>query len=310
MPNIIIYLQNPKVTSWTINPAQLERLRVTFPRCDIQNAENETDFLNYIRHADAVITWNFKKAWYDANPRLNAVFTPAAGHDWVSADPSGKTKTYYGAWHGKIMRESLISMMLYFNRRIHLSLAEQKAHRWDKTPYDTVNILGSQTVLIIGYGHIAVQCAELLKAFGCEVIGVKRDPLKRPMPSPADRIAGMEHLPTLLPQADHVVFLLPGGTETDRIFKSSYFGLMKPSACVFNLGRGNCYDENDLVQALKSGAVYGAGLDVFDPEPLNASSPLWDLPNILITPHSSAIARQYLDFYLDEAIPQLQKELS
>jgi phosphoglycerate dehydrogenase-like enzyme len=110
----------------------------------------------------------------------------------------------------------------------------------------------------------------------------------------------------LLPTADHVVLVLPGGQETDELFTSEHFDMMKPGSCLYNLGRGNCYREEDLVRALTNGTLAGAGLDVFREEPLPHSSPLWKLPNVLITPHSSAISSEYLDLYMEEWVENVR----
>ena len=110
-----------------------------------------------------------------------------------------------------------------------------------------------------------------------------------------------------LPCADHVVLLLPGGRATDGIFTERHFNAMKPGAFLYNLGRGNCYREEDLITALKNGTIAGAGLDVFAEEPLPADSPLWEQPNVLITPHSSAISREYIDLFIREWLETLRK---
>jgi phosphoglycerate dehydrogenase-like enzyme len=115
-----------------------------------------------------------------------------------------------------------------------------------------------------------------------------------------DRMITFDKLEDELPDADHVVFVLPGGVETDGIFTARHFNAMKPGAYLYNLGRGNCYREADLLIALKNGPLAGAGLDVFTEEPLSSSSPLWDQPNVLITPHSSAISREYIDLFIEE----------
>jgi len=104
-----------------------------------------------------------------------------------------------------------------------------------------------------------------------------------------------------------VVIVLPGGAETDGIFTARHFNAMKPGAYLYNLGRGNCYSEEDLLDALKNGPLAGAGLDVFAEEPLPPTSPLWEQPNVLITPHSSGISREYIDLFIHEWIEKLRK---
>ena len=95
------------------------------------------------------------------------------------------------------------------------------------------------------------------------------------------------------------MLLLPGGSETDNVFTPRHFSAMKPGAYLYNLGRGNCYQEEDLLRALETGPLAGAAPDVFAREPLPPASPLWRKGNVLITPHSSAISREYIDLFIE-----------
>ena len=200
------------------------------------------------------------------------------------------------------MRESLLAMMLHFNRRLDLASDNKKKKIWDRRIYDGASSLFSQQVLILGYGTIGRQMGELLKAFGARITGVKRSTAGFANDPSAARVVTFDKLNEELPMADHVVLVLPGGPETDGLFTEQHFDLMKPGSYLYNLGRGNCYQEESLVRALKNGPLAGAGLDVFPEEPLPPSSLLWTLPNALITPHASAISREYLDLYIEEWI--------
>jgi phosphoglycerate dehydrogenase-like enzyme len=167
--------------------------------------------------------------------------------------------------------------------------------------------LFSQKVLIIGFGSLGKSMAELLEAFGARITGVKRNTTGFDGNSDIDKLITFDLLEEELPYADHVVFVLPGEVETDGIFTARHFKAMKQGAYLYNLGRGNCYREEDLINALKDGSLAGAGLDVFAEEPLPLTSPLWELPNVLITPHSSAISREYIDLFIQEWIETLQR---
>jgi phosphoglycerate dehydrogenase-like enzyme len=107
--------------------------------------------------------------------------------------------------------------------------------------------------------------------------------------------------------ADHVACVLPGDTGTDSLLDAAAFARMKRSAYVYNLGRGNAIDAQALVSALNSGQIAGAFLDVVPEEPLPADSPLWDVPNLYLTPHASAIQAEYLDLYFEELGPELAR---
>ncbi|KAB0671030.1 D-2-hydroxyacid dehydrogenase [Oryzomonas sagensis] len=304
--NLLIHLHN-NVDAFSLKPRHLDLIRGMLPATRITVAEGNSDFLDRLPAADCALTWVFKPDWYEGAPRLKALFTPAAGHDWVAADPTGRVKTFYGSFHGRIMRESLLAMMLHFNRRVGKSLSDQQGRIWDRPGYSDCVALFSQRVLIVGFGSLGRSIAELLAAFGARITAVKRDTRGFAGAPHVDKVIPFGSLEEELPSADHVVLVLPGGAATDGIFTPRHFTAMKPGAYLYNLGRGNCYREEDLLSALKTGRLAGAGLDVFAEEPLPPASALWDQPNVVITPHSSAISREYLDLFIHEWVGILRE---
>lgn len=303
--NLLVYLKND-VDSFSIKPRHLDRIRAAFPGIRLMEATGREDFCEKMTDAAWIMTWSFRAEWYEKAPRLEVVFTPAAGHDWVPPDPSGRVKNFYGRFHGRIMRESLLAMMLYFNRRLAAASDNQKCGIWDRRVFDGSCALFSQRVLIVGYGNVGRQAAELLKAFGAKITGVKRTTAGFENDLFAEKVVSFDKLQDELPVADHVVLILPGGPETEGLFTDRHFGWMKPGSYLYNLGRGNCCREADLVRALISGPLAGAGLDVFPEEPLPRSSPFWRLPNVFITPHASAISSEYLDLYVEEWVESVR----
>lgn len=303
---LLIHLHN-SIDAFSCKPRHLEQLRAALPGVAISVAEGNDDFLEKLADAQCALVWRFKAEWYGRAPQLKAVFTPAAGRDWTAGDPSGRVKTVYGSFHGLIMRESLLSMMLYFNRQLARSLDDQRHRQWGRTGYSGCEGLFSQRVLIVGFGALGQSMAEVLKSFGATIIGVRRNPATVQGNAHVDRVVAFDRLEEELPTADHVVLLLPGGTATDGIFTARHFSAMKRGAYLYNLGRGNCYREEDLSTALDNGPLAGAGLDVFAAEPLPADSPLWEKPNVLITPHSSAISREYIDLFIEEFLGNLKQ---
>ena len=303
--NLLIHLQN-SVDAFSLKPHHADRIRKILPDARIIITESTRDFLEKLPEADCALVWSFKAEWYENAPKLRAIFTPAAGHDWVAEDPAGRVSTYYGKFHGRIMRESLLSIILYFNRQVGKSLSDQRDKVWGRLGYNESVSLFSQKVLIIGYGSLGQSMAELLKAFGAGVVGVRQNAGGFEGRRNVDRIISFDRLEEELPHADHVVILLPGGAETDDIISERHFKQMKQGACLYNLGRGNCYREEDLLNALNNGPLAKAGLDVFAEEPLPPTSPLWEHPNVLITPHSSAISREYIDLFIQEWIERIR----
>src|SRR5450631_983230 len=250
--NLLIHLHN-SVDSFSLKPRHIDLICGIFPDTRITVAEGSRDFLEKLPEADCVLAWAFKSAWYKDAPKLKALFTPAAGHDWVAADPAGRVKTFYGTFHGRIMRESLLSMMLHFNRHIGKSLADLKNRDWGRLGYNECAALFNQRVLIVGFGSLGQSMAGLLKAFGAEITAVKRDTRGFEGNPDVDRVITFDRIEEELPYADHVVLVLPGGAETDGIFTARHLKAMKPGAYLYNLGRGNCYREEDLLIALRNG---------------------------------------------------------
>ena len=142
-------------------------------------------------------------------------------------------------------------------------------------------------MIIVGFGDIGAACGKLVKAFGTKVIGFKRRPeaTSEAQKSCANEIYGMERLDEMLSNADFVVGVLPKTSDTHHFFNTDFFAKMKSSAVFMNIGRGPTVKEVDLISALEQQKIAGAVLDVFEVEPLNQQSQLWQMPNVLITPH-------------------------
>lgn len=302
--NLLIHLHN-NIDAFTLKARHVDQIRAALPEVRITIAANNGEFMDKLPEADCALVWVFKSEWYELATQLKALFTPAAGRDWVAGDPTGRVKTFYGSFHGRIMRESLLSMMLYFNRNLQKSIHDQSQRVWGRLDYNECVGLFRQRVLIVGFGSLGQSMAELLTAFGAKITGVKRNLGESNGSTHVDRMITFDNINEELPLADHVVLLLPGGTDTDGIFTDRHFSMMKPGAYIYNLGRGNCYREEDLILALENGPLAGAGLDVFAEEPLPLSSPLWDRRNVLLTPHSSAISHEYIDLFIQEWLTTL-----
>lgn len=302
--NALLFLEN-EVNAFSISNAQFNNL---CSKCDFltfSRAVSEEEILSKLADTDIFITWQFKDSWYQLAPHLKAIFTPAAGNDWIQRDRRYPVPVYNGTFHGKIMVESLLGMILYHNRRFD-KLTENKQNKiYNRNIESTTSILHNQKVMIIGYGNIGKIIARTLKTFDCEIIGVKRtlpsqqDPLINLMITPAQLLEHIGH-------ADHVITILPNDTSTDNLLGLEHFKAMKRSAFFYNIGRGNCYKESVIVEALEKEYISGAGLDVFESEPIPENSRLWGLPQVLIMPHASAICKEYLDLYIKELVPRIE----
>jgi phosphoglycerate dehydrogenase-like enzyme len=165
--------------------------------------------------------------------------------------------------------------------------------------------LGGKTLLIIGLGRIGGRLARLAKAFDMRVVGVRRDPAAGL--NGADAVHGMDALSALLPRADVVALTCALTPETEKVIDAGKLGLMKPSAHLVNMARGRCIDEPALVEAMSRDQIAGAALDVFVEEPLPASSPLWTMKNVLITPHTGGETRRYEENVIDCLVENLDR---
>lgn len=255
---------------------------------------------------DIIITWVFKRTWYQKAKRLKAIFTPAAGADWVEYDSDGTIPVFHGAFHGLLIAETLIGMMIYFNRRFGQLQKNQREHHWNRNFLSYSRPLFGQNVMIYGYGNIGRECARVLKTFGCTIIGVKHSPELAFADTNADQIIHPQQCHEHLDIIDHFISILPGTKANDHIFNRDFWNAMNPECFFYNVGRGNCCKEEDLLWALDNKKIAGAGLDVFETEPLPPESKLWDHPGVFIMPHASPLCTGYLPLYLEELSQQLK----
>jgi phosphoglycerate dehydrogenase-like enzyme len=225
-------------------------------------------------------------------PRLRWVQGTAAGTGeqvrgagLAAEDLDRITVTTSSGIHGSQLAEFAFLGLLALNKDLARLIRDKAARRWDHYP---VRELAGQTMLIVGFGSIGEEIARRAKAFGMRVIGVNRSGASA---SPnVDKMHGIDSLHELLPAADAVVLALPSTHETRQIIDAEAIGLMREGAILVNVGRGAVVDEDELVAALESGRLRGAALDVFATEPLPPNSPLWDLPNVFISPHTAALS--------------------
>ena len=196
--------------------------------------------------------------------------------------------------------EHAMSLMLALNRHIHTGRDNQNTHVWRGMLGDLTkreDELIGKTLLIIGMGTIGSRLARFAKAFDMRVIATKRNPATSA--TSVDDLVTPDRLNELVPQADFVVLTCPLTAETKNIVDARVFEAMKSTAYLINVARGQCVDEPLLAEALKSGQIAGAGLDHFWDEPLGGDSILWDLENVIITPHTGGETRMYEERVID-----------
>lgn len=293
------------VAAFDFTIEDLKPVQTALPDVTLIRHPNADSFLAAARKVRLLLTWEFPVDWYEKCPDLEVILTPAAGSDWVASDPEGSVSIIHGSFHGPILAESLLSALLYMNHRMPEMIVNFQNRAWDRNIQRSSKLLSQQTVLIIGLGSIGRSCAQLIQSTGARVIGVRR----QVDDSPGNiETYGINELPRLLAEADHVALLLPGTPETDRFMNIERLSACKPGAIIYNFGRGNALYSEDLIDCWSR--LGGAFLDVTQEEPLPESSPLWQLDNIMITPHSSCIYDDYRRIFLEEAVINLQQHLN
>ncbi|MCA9973715.1 MAG: D-2-hydroxyacid dehydrogenase, partial [Anaerolineales bacterium] len=209
--------------------------------------------------------------------------------------------------HAPNMAQYALTQMLAWAHRVPRWFEHKRTKTWPSPRWDAFvpDELRGQTLGIVGYGSIGRELARLAKAFGMHVLASKRDARHPedtgytisgtgdPRGELPDRIYPGEALKSMLAQCDYVVITLPLTPQTHHLFDETVFREMKPTAFLVNVGRGGVVDEKALVKALNKGWIAGAGLDVFETEPLPDTSPLWNLPNVILTPHVSGFTPHY-----------------
>lgn len=185
--------------------------------------------------------------------------------------------------YGQALSEHMLALLLSLQKKLYLYHQNQLQHQW-KDEGEVTSLEGA-TVVIVGFGDIGRAFGRLCRLLGAHVIGIRRH--RGAVPPDADEMGTLEDLPRFLARADVVASVLPGTPETTHLYDGKLFQAMKPGAFFLNCGRGNAVVQEDLARALTEGHLGGAALDVTDPEPLPADSPLWDVPNLLMTPHIS-----------------------
>jgi phosphoglycerate dehydrogenase-like enzyme len=210
--------------------------------------------------------------------------------------------------NAEAVAEHAMALILALARRLGEARDNQRARHWRGMIGDLArreDQLTGKTLLVVGLGRIGSRLARLAKAFDMRVIATRRDPAAGA--AGADAVHGNDRLPALLGEADIVALTCPLTPDTERLIDAAALAAMKPSAHLVNVARGRVVDEPALMAALAAGRLGAAALDVTVEEPLPAASPLWSLPNVLITPHTAGETRAYEDGVIDLLLANMER---
>lgn len=269
---------------------QVADLRTSFPDVTFVQVDADGGVPPAGRDAEVILRCTMRKgpllrALAEA-PKLKWIHTCTAGFDWLMVPElaeRGLLVTRSGYSLNIAMGEFVIGYMFLMAKNFRHYLKAQGEHRWESIEQEEI---AGKTVGIVGAGAVGQEVAKRAVALGMRVIGTKRTPEPQPnfetvLPSNA------EGLNVLLRESDFLVLAAPLTPETQGLLGREQFAMMKKSAYLINVARGAMCVEQDLIDALNNGTIAGACIDAFETEPLPADSPLWDLPNVVLTPHCS-----------------------
>lgn len=281
------------VITQTISQAHYQSIQEIIPDWDIITGKDSSIWENHILDAEIIAGWRKSMAQQCLleESKLRWVQSWSAGVNSLPLEELAVRAivlTSANGVHAYPISETIFALMLALTRKIHTYVRNQMTHTWHHSNLSLE--MHKKTIGIIGVGAIGKETAKIAKAFGMRVIGLRHS---GKLEDYVDEMYKSEQLNTILPQCDYVVVTLPLTKETYHLFGPQQFHLMKPSAFLINIGRGEVISEKHLIQALQEQKIAGAGLDVFETEPLSKASPLWTLENVIITPHTAGSTEHY-----------------
>lgn len=256
--------------------------------------ETPADVLDQAAPAEVAAGWQLPDGLVERAPRLRWIHAFTAGVDQFVGLPGvrdGRIVLTRTVGAHTAVPEHVMALVLAFSRRLHVDIRNQVAHRWDRPAGVGLEVQG-QVLGILGLGQIGQPLAARAAAFGMRVIGTKRTP--GPLPH-VERVFPPDRMDDVLREADFVVALLPVTPATRGVLGEREFRQMKPTAVFINVARGTIVEEQALLRALREGWIAGAGLDVFDEEPLPPDHPFYAFEQVIITPHVSGITPRFFD---------------
>jgi phosphoglycerate dehydrogenase-like enzyme len=304
-----------------VEAARLARIHEAAAGMDVANALGEAEARQAIADADAFFGKITPPLLASAG-RLRWVQSPTASLEHylfpeLIAHPC--VLTNMRGLFSDVIADQVLGYVICFARNFHRYIRNQLAARWEPVGGEAERVsfatgpgmvsaidrahlhLADATLGVVGLGNIGSEVARRALAFGMRVLAV--DPVQTQAPAGVAALWPVERLPDLLAESDFVVIAAPHTPQTAKLFRRPQFQQMKRTAYLINIGRGAIVDLADLVEALRAGEIAGAGLDVFETEPLPAEHPLWRLENVILTPHvagySPRIAERHLAVLLD-----------
>lgn len=288
------------VSTFQFSPASREILHEA-AQADVLCITRTEEFLSRLQEAEIICSYWMPNNWRQLAPRLRWLQCSGAGVDGLlptgilDADSSVIVTTATGI-HATTISEYVFASILMFNRNWPEMVHLQDRHIWPRSAswYNLgARELTDQTLGIIGLGSIGRRVAQLGRAFGMRVLATRRTVNDGAKDIDVDQLYPMEQLQELLRPSDYIVLAVPLTQETEKLIGEAELRVMQPHAYLVNVARGRVIDEAALIRALQERWIAGAGLDVTEEEPLPAHSPLYSMPNVILTPHISGLSISY-----------------
>ncbi|HHX13117.1 MAG TPA: hydroxyacid dehydrogenase [Clostridiales bacterium] len=276
------------------NPEQLDMIKKAAPEYELFKARTQEEIDFPLEDVEIVYGWNkllCKPLLSSSGQSLKWIQAMSAGVDYMDFEylkDNNILLSNGSGIHPIPVSESVFGMILAFTRGIFSSIKYQRNKQWEEI--SSMTELPECTMMIVGTGQIGTQVGKLAKAFGMRTIGVNRSGRSVEY---MDEVVLQGDMVNHFHKADIIVDILPLTDLTHQLFKKDIFSKMKDNTIFINVGRGPTVNTLDLIEALNNGKLAYAGLDVFEEEPLAADNPLWDMDNVLITPHISGFARHF-----------------
>jgi D-2-hydroxyacid dehydrogenase (NADP+) len=287
--------------------AIMDSSEVDYKGIDYPEERPDLNVAEMLANSEVIIATRIPVALRERAPKLRWIQFTSAGvdHLWKPFLDSGDiTVTSAKGLHAIPMAEFVLGCMLAFAKGLPRMLQQQREHIWKKFVVDE---LYGHTVALIGVGEIGGGVARLSKLLGMHVIGVRRKAGTDGLSDDFDDVVPFERMTEALGRADYVVAALPNTAKTFQMIGQTTFRAMKDTAVFINVGRGKTVDEQALVRALSEQRIRGAALDVFESEPLPTDSPLWSLPNVIVSPHMGADTTLYMERMTDIICDNLKR---
>lgn len=286
-----------------------ERIKEVLPEVNIVVAYEEDELMKKTTDADVLLTWPFKKIdkFCSGAPSLKWVHAFTAGVDRIMNSKVGSMNVRISntkGIHGYPISDHVLSNIYLFLRAYPTFFRQQLNKEWNKEPRKLMDEASAMTVGIIGLGNIGLEIARKCKLLDMRVLATKNTPFENEW---VDRCYPPTQLNELLEQSDFIVITVPLTEATANMIGEQELQLMKSTSVLINVARGGVVNEVALVKALRENLIRGAALDVFSEEPLPTNNPLWDLPNVVITPHMAAQSAYYMDRAVNVIIENLQR---